>query len=40
MLAKKDSIEQIDENLDLIEYNTKIRTYLIQLDKNWDQKDI
>jgi len=30
----------IDENWDLFEHKTKIRTYLKKLDENWDQKGI
>jgi len=37
VLAKKDPIEQ---NWDLFEHKTKIRTYLKKLDENWDQKGV
>jgi len=30
----------INENWDLFEHKTKIRTYLKKLDENWDQKGI
>jgi len=33
-------LNKIDENWDLFEYKTKIRTYLKKFDENWDQKDI
>ena len=33
-------MNKIDENWDLFEHKTKIRTYLKKLDKNWDQKGI
>jgi len=33
-------LNKIDENKDLFEYKTKIRTYLKKLDENWDQKCI
>jgi len=33
-------LNKIDENWDLFEHKTKIRTYLKKLDKNWDQKGI
>jgi len=33
-------LNKIDENWDLFEHKTKIRTYLKKLDENWDQKGI
>ena len=33
-------MNKIDENWDLFEHKTKIRTYLKKLDENWDQKGI
>jgi len=33
-------LHKIDENYNLFEHKTKIRTYLIKLDENWDQKII
>jgi len=32
-------LNKIDENWDLFEHKTKIKTYLTKLDENWDQKD-
>jgi len=33
-------LNKIDENWDLFEHETKIRTYLKKLDENWDQNGI
>jgi len=33
-------LNKIDENWDLFEHKSKIRTCLKKLDKNWDQKGI
>jgi len=33
-------LNKIDENRDLFEYKTKIRTSLKKLDENWDKKGI
>ena len=33
-------LNKIDENQDLFEHKTKIRTYLKKLDENWKQKVI
>jgi len=33
-------LNKINENWDLFEHKTKIRTYLKKLDENWDQKGI
>jgi len=31
-------LNKIDENWDLFEHKTKIKTYLKKLDENWDKK--
>ena len=33
-------LNKIQENQNLFEHKTKIRTYLKKLNENWDQKDI
>jgi len=33
-------LNKIDENWDLFEHETKIKTYLKKLDENWDEKSI
>jgi len=33
-------LNKIDENWDIFEHKTKIRTYLKKFDENWDQKSI
>jgi len=37
---KKNQLNKIDENYDLFEHKTKIRTSLKKLDENGDQKGI
>jgi len=33
-------LNKIEENWDIFEHKTKIRTYLKKFDENWDQKGI
>jgi len=40
VLTKKTQLNKIDENWNLFEHETKIRTYLKKLDENCDQKGI
>jgi len=38
VLTKNIKLNKIDENYDLFEHKTKIKTYLIKLDKNGRKK--